>query len=116
MIEAEKLRKRIGLCENWSVVSLLIDEDWGLSALKQGLFNIWIPHIKYQHCRIQNGTRAYPIIKTNGNQVLASFTKKWGYDSRSFSKETLNSIKRKYGNTNITWSFDRRSYDWEYMK
>jgi len=115
MIEAEKLR-RIGLCENWSEVSLLIDEDWGLSALKQGLFNIWIPHIKYRHCRIQNGTRAQPIINSKGKQVIASFAKKWGFHPKLPNRETETKIKQLYGNTNIIWSFDKKSFDWEYLK
>jgi len=115
MIETEKLR-RIGLCEDWSEVSLLIDEDWGLSALKIGLFNIWIPQIKYVHNRTIDGTRAYPIIKAKGKSVHNSFIKKWGFNSGLFNKETLSSIKQMYGNTNIIWSFDKRSYDWEYMK
>lgn len=117
MIETKKL-KEIGLCEDWSEVSLLIDEDWALAALKKGLFNVWIPQIKYLHCRGKNehGTRAWPIILKKAKQVADLWEKKWGFRFKDISKETANKIKRMYGNTNIVWSMDKMSYDWEYLK
>lgn len=115
MIETEKLKK-IGLCEDWSEVSLLIDEDWALEALKEDLFNVWIPRIKYQHCRVQDGTRAWPLLVSRGQQVRDSWAKKWGYQFTDRSKETANRIKKMYGHTNITWSMDKQSFDWEYLQ
>ena len=115
MIETEKLR-RLGPCENWSEVSLLTDEDWGLTALKQGMVNIWLPHIEYLHTRSDpNVTRAHPIIYEKGKQVVAAFVKKWGFTSKPLNIEDINKIKRMFAGTNIPWSCDRRSYDWEYM-
>jgi len=122
MMETEKLRK-VGLCEDWSVVSLLIDEDWAIEALKTGLWNIWIPHIKYLHCRGKNiyGTRAWPIIHARGKQVADLWEKKWGYRFAALNKditnkEQISKIKHLYGNTNITWSMGRNSFDWDYLE
>ncbi|TES93761.1 MAG: hypothetical protein E3J90_14035 [Promethearchaeota archaeon] len=112
-IESEKLR-RIGLCEVWSSVSLLIDEDWGLSALREGLINVWIPDIIYAHVRETGGTRAWPIIVREGKQTHELFAKKWGFPHPP-AKDGLEKIKSMYGNTNIVWSFDKKSFDWEYL-
>lgn len=110
MIESEKL-KQIGLCENWSVVSLLIDEDWGLSAMKEGLANIWIPSIVYTHCR-SVGTRAGHIIKEQGTKVAGFFYKKWGFNHRPKATE-IGKIKKLH--KEIVWSSTRRSFEWEYV-
>lgn len=115
MIETKKLRK-IGLCEDWSEISLLIDEDWGLSVLKEGLFNIWIPHIRYMHHKDnEGGTRAWPIILEKRKHVHKLFIRKWGFSHNPLGDD-LKKIKRMYGNTNIVWSFDRRSFDWDYIR
>lgn len=115
MVETEKLKK-IGLCEEWSEVSLLIDEDWGLSALKEDLFNVWVPHIVYRHCRTFDGTRASPIIAKKGKQVGELFSRKWGFVSNASTKDEVNKIKRMYGSTNIPWSIDKNSFNWEYLR
>lgn len=114
MIESSKLRK-LGLCECWSEVSLLIDEDWGLSALREGLYNIWIPSIFYTHVRKIDGTRATPIITKRIKEVSELFIKKWGFPHNT-TKHDLKKIKDLYGNTNIMWSFDRKSFEWDYLK
>ena len=114
MIETKKLKK-IGLCEDWCEVSLLIDEDWGLSALKEGMFNIWIPNIVYTHC-IAIGTRAGPIITKRAKEVHEQFYKKWGFHSDPEGEAELEFIKRKYGNTNIVWSMGKRTFEWDYIK
>lgn len=127
MMETEKL-KQVGLCEDWSVVSLLIDEDWALEALKVDLWNIWIPYIKYVHCRAENGTRAWYTLssKCSSGQVVARevadlWEEKWGYRFAPLNKpgtnrEQIRRIRQLYGKTNITWSMGRNSFDWEYLK
>lgn len=124
MIETEKLKK-VGLCEDWSVVSLLIDEDWGLAALKEDLRNIWIPHIKYLHNRdielYKSGTRAWYTVKEVAKQVADMWEKKWGFrfaavNKAITNKEQISRVKRLYGNTNITWSLGRNSFDWDYLE
>lgn len=113
-IESKKLR-RIGLCEEWSEVSLLIDEDWGLSAMREGLINVWLPKIIYTHVRKIDGTRATPTILRRGKEVAEKFVRKWGFSHDPLGHD-LKKIKKMYSNTNIAWSFDRRSFDWEYLK
>jgi len=115
MIESKKL-KIIGPCEDWSEVSLLIDEDWGLSAMREGLRNIWIPDIIYQHCRIVQGTRAQPLIEKFQKECLRLFQEKWKISIKPGSAGQLSRIIREYKNTNIVWSIGKRSYEWEYVK
>lgn len=110
MIETKKL-KQIGPCENWSVVSLLIDEDWGLSAMKEGMINIWVPNITYTHCR-GKGTRASHIIREKGIEVAELFYKKWGFPHNP----KMNDLKKiKQCSKKIIWSFNKRSFEWEYV-
>lgn len=54
MIKMDVL-KEIGPCDNISNYTLLVDEDWGLRALKLGLFNIWIPDICFIHHQLVTG-------------------------------------------------------------
>jgi len=105
---------KFDLCEDWSEVSLLVDEDWGLSAMRKGLWNIWIPNIVYTHCRIA-GTRAAHIISKKAGKVHNCFRQKWGFTHHLPKRKDLKTVKRMYGNTNIVWSFDRDSFDWEYI-
>jgi len=115
MIEVSKLRQ-LGPCENWSVVSLLIDEDWGLTAMLKGMINIWIPDIVYNHSRPGGKTRAGPIIKNVGLNVGEMFLKKWGFSPDWPIRRIIKVVKKKYRNTNIVWSLSRRSFDWDYVK
>ena len=126
--------------------SLLIDEDWGLRALELGLFNIWIPSIAYIHNRLnlpnklfriynlgrieivgpsksfvsnmlgsRGATRAWSQINQHSKKVHDLFIKKWGFDSDPTSDE-IKIIKARYGNTNITWSMDKYSFEWDYIQ
>jgi len=112
-IESEKLRT-IGLWETWGITSLLADEDQGLKALKEGLVNVWVPDIIYTHIRQVGGTRSWPIIMREKDYVHEAFAKKWGFYFSS-PKDSLKKIKRMYGNTNIPWSMDKRSFEWDYL-
>ena len=47
--------------------------------------------------------------------IINLFFEKWGFHL-GVSAEELVFIKKKYKNTNILWSIDRRSYDWDYIK
>lgn len=114
LIEMEKLRQ-IGTCEKWSPIPLLIDEDWGLRALQLGLNNIWIPDIEYIHCRgPSGGTRAWPTIAKHQERVHKLFREKWGFLGEEAGE--LDFIRKEYKNTNIPWSIDRRSYEWDYIR
>ena len=115
LIETKKL-KQLGLCEDWSVVSLLIDEDWGLTAMLKGMVNIWIPNIIYNHSRPGGKTRAGPVIKKVGVKVGNTFFfKKWGFSPEWPIRRIVKVVEKKYCNTNIAWSIGRKSFDWDYM-
>lgn len=114
LIEVKKLRQ-IGKCVDWSPVSLLIDEDWGLRALQQNLFNVWIPNIKYIHCRQKTGTRAGHQIRRYRKQVNKLFLEKWGFPPL-VRKETHKIVKKLYPSTNILWSCGKKSFEWEYVR
>jgi len=116
LIEMDKL-KQIGKAENWGTHNtLLADEDWGLRALQLGLNNIWIPDIEYVHWRMPHGgTRSWDDIVKDQERVHRLFFEKWGFHSAAGIEE-LDFIKKEYGNTNITWSVDKRSYEWEYIQ
>ncbi len=115
MIETKKLNE-LGPCEDWSPVSLLIDEDWGLTAMLKGMVNIWIPDIIYNHNRSNGSTRAQPIINRLGRKVHKKFLLKWGYSIRWPLWRSIKIVKERYGNTNIAWSINRKSFDWDYVK
>jgi len=115
LIEMEKL-KQIGNCEEWNDFSLLVDEDWGLEALRNNFQNIWIPHIKYLHNRTSGGTRAWGQIVEDKSESARKFKEKWGFNIGNNSKEELDFIKEKYKNNLIPWSIGKNSYDWDYIQ
>lgn len=115
LIEMDKL-KQIGSCEDWKTHNgLLIDEDWGLRALQLGLNNVWIPAIEYVHYRPFGGTRSGSAIAQQSKRVHKLFFEKWGFQPEGRIAE-LDFIRKEYRNTNIPWSIDKRSYDWDYIK
>jgi len=117
MIKREVLLK-IGGCEDWSTKNaLLVDEDWGLKALRNNLPNIWIPHIEYTHKRGDyeaGGTRSWDDISKNAERVHRLFYEKWGFHEVPTDEE-LKEIKEKFHDTLIPWSAYRRSYEWDYI-
>lgn len=116
LIEMAKLQK-IGKCENWKTYNaLLVDEDWGLRALQLGLNNVWIPDIEYIHYRPGGGTRSSKQIAEDVARVGKLFFEKWGFLDPLGKVEERDYIKETYKNTNIPWSIDRRSYDWDYIR
>jgi len=100
--------KIIGPCEDWTAYTMLIDEDWGLEALKNNLWNIWIPDIYYTH-----------PLKEHPNRWMkeghAGFTKKWGFCHGKESEKDIEMIRRKYKDTLIPWSSYHNTYDWQYL-
>jgi hypothetical protein len=117
MIESDKLKNTIKRCEDWSPASLLIDEDWGLVALRESLYNIWIPELHYIHVRKPGGTRACPLIEKYGNHTSQMFAAKWGFTHKcDYSPKELLQIGQRYKGTLIPWSMDKRSFEWDYVK
>lgn len=115
LIEMDKLRE-IGKCENWKTYNaLLVDEDWGLRALQLGFNNVWIPDVAYIHNRPGGGNRSWNQIVKDQERVHKLFFEKWGFHSEGRAEE-LDFIKKKYKNTDIPWSIDRRTYEWDYIQ
>ena len=44
-----------------------------------------------------------------------TFKKKWGFNSRPKLK-ALSFIEKEYRNTQVVWSMERRTFDWDYIK
>ncbi len=60
-------------------------------------------------------TRSSLQIIQYQQKVHDLFKRKWGFNVNP-SDEELEKIKNKFKNTNISWSMDRYSYDWDYIK
>jgi SAM-dependent methyltransferase len=107
----------IGPCENWQTYNaLLVDEDWGLRALKLKYWNVWIPSINYLHLRpAVGGDRSQYQIQKDAKRVHELFFKKWGFHLPP-TKEELRQIELKHKDNFIPWSIGRDSYDWEHLK
>ncbi len=111
--------KIIGKCEDWgSSNALLVDEDWGLTARLHGFPNIWLPDLEYIHERpttvAGGGTRSIEQIAKFKSSTHERFKKKWGFDSRPSVKD-ISFIAREYKNTQVAWSLERRTFDWDYL-
>lgn len=115
LIKSDNLSK-IGHCSDWTPYTLLIDEDWGMEALKKNFWNVWIPDVLYTHplryeARKQEGVRYEP-------QAHAAFAKKWGFyfGSTTYSDEFIRAICTQYAGTNIPLSAGKNTYEWQYLK
>lgn len=116
MLISSKSLKKIGYCSDWTKYTLLIDEDWGMEALRNNLWNVWIPNIFYTHPlrysqRKSQGVRFEP-------EAHNGFAKKWGFyfGSNTYTDDFIRQICEKYKNTNIPFSAGKRTFDWEYLK
>lgn len=114
MIESDKLRNVIKHCEDWSPVSLLIDEDWGLTAMKNNLYNIWMPNLLYVHVRPKMGTRANGLIDTYGKSAGQSFKRKWRFPHKAiYTNSELREIRLRFKGTFLPWSMFCKTYEWD---
>ena len=97
---------------------MLIDEDWSLSALKNNLWNVWVPDVHHLHPNRRSLRKANNRWETEAH---AGMLKKWGFNTGSgagFTQGvsiTLDELREKYKGTNICWSLDYNSYDWQYL-
>jgi len=111
LIKSSNLKK-IGPCVDWTLYTMLIDEDWGLEALRNNLWNIWIPNIYYTHPT--NYT-----IRTKGHRYMkqahVAFNQKWRFPHGSEMMNYVDKIRKIYKNTLIPWSSYYNSYDWQYL-
>ena len=115
LISNESL-KEIGYCSDWSLYTLLIDEDWGMVSLKKNFNNIWIPNIIYTH-----PLRMFQR-KTQGVRYQQEVHKKfydkweWNFDNGNYSDSYIEYICNKYKNTNLSLTKDKYTYDWQYLR
>lgn len=110
----------IGPCENWQTYNaLLVDEDWGLRALRLNLPNVWLPDVEYIHRRPDNfaggGTRSSGEISSNSIRVEELFKEKWGFPSCPQRREEIEFIQSEYRDTLIPWSSYKNSFEWDYL-
>lgn len=108
--------KTIGPCAVFGPYTLLLDEDFSLEALKNNLFNVWIPSIIVTH---PNPAAPRRVDGLRGEEEAHQrFYEKWGfYAHRDYLiPEKRTQILEKYKHTNIPWSANRKSYEWDYLK
>lgn len=112
MIATSESRKKIGPCVDWTQYTMLIDEDWGLEALKNNLWNIWIPDIYVTHpLRFKERPTGNKWV----DEAHTAFINKWGF-SYPFTDRAVQFVQEKYKDTLIPWSSYRNSYNWEYLE
>lgn len=105
--------KKIGYCEDWTNYTMLIDEDWSLEALKNKLWNIWVPNVFHNH-PLRRSLR--PTNNKWESEAHSGFVDKWGYDTGGYERGisiSVDELRTEFSDTNIPWSTHRRSYDWE---
>lgn len=114
IIEMDTLRE-IGGPEHWETGNtLLLDEDWGLEALKAGYYNMWIPELGYVHGE-GGRTRSSAEIYKERDRVHRLFEEKWGIPTNDMEAK-LEYVQEEYDDTNIAWSIGRMSYEWDYFE
>jgi len=115
MLVSVKSLKKIGLCEDWTQYTMLIDEDWSLEALRNNLCNIWVPSVFHSH-PLRRGLR--PTNNKWETEAHSGFLKKWGFNTGQFSRGisiSVEELRDEFSSTNIPWSTFRNSYEWEYL-
>ena len=120
MLATTKSLKKIGYCENFTKYTMLIDEDWSLEALKNNLWNVWVPNVFHKH-PLRRLLR--PTNNKWVDQAQANFTKKWGFATgvmQNGKQVAINipveKLRETYKDTHIPWSTYRKSYEWEYLR
>jgi len=106
--------KKIGYCADWNPYTMLIDEDWALESLKNNFSNIWIPSVFYLHPLRWLERKAPDRFKEDSRR---GFFKKWGFNggSANISDSEVEEVCEEFKDTNIPWSKNRASYEWDYF-
>jgi len=102
--------KKVGPCPRWTEYTILVDEDWALQSVVNGLTNVWVPSITYRHPN-NAGQRGCDLRLEP--EAHAAFVAKWGFDT-PFSDQTVESLVRKY--PHLSHLANRNSFDWVYLK
>jgi len=113
MITPMSSMKRIGYCEDWTPYTMLIDENWSLEALKNNLYNVWVPSVHHLHPNRIHKRKAFNRWE---KEAHTGFLKKWGFkEGGAASAKDIEGLRRRWGHTLIPWSSYRNSYDWEFV-
>ena len=114
LIKMDKMKK-IGYCADWNPYTMLIDEDWALESLKNNFVNIWIPSVFYLHPLRWKERKAPDRFKQEAKE---GFFSKWGFHGgrATITDEEIEDVCKQFSNTNIPWSKDRLSYDWDFLE
>jgi hypothetical protein len=102
--------KKVGPCPRWTEYTILVDEDWALQSVVNGLTNVWVPSIFYRHPN-NAGNRGCDLRLEP--QAHAAFIAKWGFDT-PFSDQTVRELVRKY--PHLSYLANKNSYEWTYLK
>jgi len=112
--------KKIGPCAEWTEYTILIDNDWGLEALRQNLFNVWIPDIIYTHPNPKYNQMRKPGTDLRFEGIAhQKFYEKWGFylpRGQQLSDEAIEFVREKYKDTNIPLTSFKNTYDWDYLQ
>jgi len=115
MLVSVKSLKKIGRCEDWTNYTMLIDEDWSLEALKNNLWNVWVPNVFHSH-PLRRSMR--PTNNKWEREAHAGFVEKWGFDTGDYPRGisiSIEELRDRFSGTNIPWSTYRNSYEWEHL-
>jgi len=115
MLVSVQSLKKIGYCEDWTKYTMLIDEDWSLEALKNNLWNVWVPGVFHNH-PLRRSLR--PTNNKWEREAHAGLIKKWGFDTGDYERGisiSIEELRQNFTQTNIPWSSYRNSYEWVYL-
>ena len=115
MISNDSLKK-IGYCSDWSLYTLLIDEDWGMEALRKNYNNVWIPDIVYTH-PLRPQERKTQGVRFQA-EVHRKFYEKWGwnFDLGNYSDQYIEYICERLKDTNLSLTKEKYTFDWQYLR
>jgi hypothetical protein len=114
MLISSKNMEVVGPCSDWSEYTLLIDEDWSMTALKHNLINVWVPDVFYQH-PLQYPRKADGIRYQQ--EVHAKFAEKWewNFNFGNYSDEFIDYFCKKFKDTNIPISQGKPTFAYQYV-
>lgn len=108
--------KKVGYCEDWTPYTMMIDEDWSLEALKNNLWNVWVPDVHHLHPNRFSQRKSFNRWTDDAHSGLF---KKWGFEVGRGGEHGcsigVEELRSRWGHTLIPWSSYRNSYDWEFL-
>jgi hypothetical protein len=121
--------KKIGPAAEWIPWTILLDNDWGLEALKNNLNNVWISDVFYTHPnprkitfhnqQVCKNERVPGSCLRDEREAHEKFTKKWGFKlpiGVQLPDEYIREVRKLFTGTKIMESADKKTYEWDYLK